>query len=242
MNKRIPNLPDYRVRVSRRARRASLRISPDLGLEVVVPEGFDHGRIPALLSTRADWISRQQQRFAGLRAEFPGSQAQTLVAGFHLALLDRDYRIRRREDGPNPRLLADASRLTLANTAARADLEAPLLQAWLKDLARVELPPRLEELATAHGFQYRRASIRLQRTRWGSCSSSGTISLNAALLFLSPHLVRHVLIHELCHTLQMDHSARFWSRVACLDPDCTRNRRELGQAWLRVPAWAGKRP
>ena len=241
MNKSIPNLPDYRVRVSRRARRASLRISPDLELEVVVPEGFDHDRIPALLSTRADWIRRQRQRFAALRAAFPGSQAQTLVAGFHLALLGRDYRIRRQEDGPKPRLLADASRLILNNTGARADLEAPLLQTWLKDLARVELPPRLEKLATAHGFQYRRTSIRLQRTRWGSCSSRGTISLNAALLFLSPHLVRHVLIHELCHTLQMDHSARFWSRVARLDSDYLHNRRELRQAWLSVPVWVGKR-
>ncbi len=84
-----------------------------------------------------------------------------------------------------------------------------------------------------------RVSIRQQRTRWGSCSRGNSISLNAKLLFLPPELVEYVLLHELCHTRAMDHSARFWAIVAEHDPGFERHRRALKDAGRFVPPWAG---
>ncbi len=240
MSRPNEELPAYHVRASHRARRVSLRMSMDRGLEVVVPAGFDKAEIPALLRSRRAWIDRQQERLAALRARYAHCHPPLPADRIRLAALDRDHPILRRNRGGRPCLEAEGSQLILLDTHAEPHLETPLLRTWLKRLGRQELPPRLRRLADAHDFDYQRVSIRLQRTRWGSCSSSGTISLNAALLFLSPSLLRHVLIHELCHTRQMDHSPRFWSHVARLEPEYARRRGELKHAWMCVPAWAGR--
>ena len=80
--------------------------------------------------------------------------------------------------------------------------------------------------------------VRLQRTRWGSCSNSGTISLNAALLFVEPPLVRYLFIHELCHLIALNHSRKFWAAVARYEPDFAALDRRLTAAWTEIPLWA----
>jgi predicted metal-dependent hydrolase len=74
-------------------------------------------------------------------------------------------------------------------------------------------------------------------SRWGSCSARGDISLNYQLLFLPPPLLRHVLLHELCHTVEMNHSPRFWATVRRFEPDLDSMRVEMRQAWTHVPDW-----
>ena len=73
------------------------------------------------------------------------------------------------------------------------------------------LPAQLARLASLHGFVYSEVKIRKSRTRWGSCSSKKTISLSLYLMILPEHLIEYVLLHELCHTVQMNHSAAFWN-------------------------------
>jgi predicted metal-dependent hydrolase len=75
------------------------------------------------------------------------------------------------------------------------------------------LPKRLTELAAQHGFRYGRAGIRNQKSRWGSCSSKNNISLNIHLLNLPGHLRDYVILHELVHTEQKNHSKHFWFRL-----------------------------
>ena len=87
----------------------------------------------------------------------------------------------------------------------------------------------LEDLAEKHGFHYKKLSIRSQKTRWGSCSSSKNISLNSKLLLFSRDIVQYVMIHELCHTIQMNHSSSFWKLVEDCDPNFKNNRKELKQ-------------
>jgi len=83
-------------------------------------------------------------------------------------------------------------------------------------------------------------AIRCQRTRWGSCSTRGTVSLNCSLLFLPPEVVRYLFIHELAHTEHMNHSASFWRLVEKLEPEYRRLDRELLAGWRTVPAWVFK--
>ena len=80
-------------------------------------------------------------------------------------------------------------------------------------------------------------TVRRQRTRWGSCSSRGTISLNVCLLFQRPEVVRYLMIHELCHRRHMNHSKRFWSLVTSFEPGWKPLDVELLQGWRHVPAW-----
>jgi predicted metal-dependent hydrolase len=111
--------------------------------------------------------------------------------------------------------------------AAADGLSAPELRA-LRDRARVELPPRLLELAAEHGLIVSRVSIRNQRSRWGSCSRSGHICLNWRLVTMPARVRDYVLIHELMHLKRMDHSPKFWKLVAAACPAYKEAR-----AWLR---------
>ena len=82
-----------------------------------------------------------------------------------------------------------------------------------------------------------RVAIRCQRTRWGSCSTRGTVSLNCSLLFLREDVVRYLFVHELAHTRHMNHSPDFWRCVETLEPDYRRLDAELLAGWRTVPEW-----
>jgi len=120
-------------------------------------------------------------------------------------------------------------RRALALEAARLTPEA---EARLRARAAQELPARLLELAGIHGFAVPAVSIRNQRTRWGSCSPSGRISLNWRLVQVPPEVRDYVLLHELTHLRHLDHSARFWRELARLCPHHAEARRWLRQSKL----------
>jgi predicted metal-dependent hydrolase len=114
----------------------------------------------------------------------------------------------------------------------------PVIEQHLRRLAARELPVRLEALAAQHGFVVRRVTVRSQRTRWGSCSRRGTISLNWRLI-QTPESVRdYIILHELAHLRQMNHSSRFWQEVERLCPDYRTAERWLKQqrGWLQEMA------
>jgi predicted metal-dependent hydrolase len=115
------------------------------------------------------------------------------------------------------------------------------LRRWLSRQAHEHLEPWLAQLASEGGFQYGRVFIKSQRTRWGSCSAEGSISLSLKLLFLPPELVRNVLLHELCHTQERNHSRRFWALLQRHDPEWKSRRKELRAAGSLVPAWLDER-
>ena len=81
----------------------------------------------------------------------------------------------------------------------------------LRIRAKLYLPTEIQRLAQQHGFQYKQIKIRKSKTRWGSCSSKGIINLSFYLMLLPSHLIEYVLLHELCHTRVMNHSAAFWA-------------------------------
>jgi predicted metal-dependent hydrolase len=105
--------------------------------------------------------------------------------------------------------------------AARPDESA------LRARAVKELPPRLLSLAEEHGVAVTRVSIRNQRSRWGACSSSGSITLNWRLILVPDQVRDYVMIHELMHRRELNHSRRFWRHVAAACPDYLEARRWL---------------
>jgi predicted metal-dependent hydrolase len=218
---------DYRLRVSPRARRVSLRVRPWVGLEVVVPKRFPRRQIEGILQHHEEWIRRQLAHHA------PTLEAPPLPTEIRLAALQERWRIATDAD---LRALRELPAGQLLIPAEREQAIA-CLRNWVRRQARLHLPPRLRQLAREHGFGYERVSIRSQKSRWGSCSSRGTISLNDQLLFLPPAAVDYLLVHELCHTREMNHSPRFWRLVESCCPDWRRWDAELSSAMNGVPDW-----
>ena len=127
--------------------------------------------------------------------------------------------------------------LQRARARPRRQICARRCGAWLLRAARERLAPRVAALAAATGVPYSRVSIRRQRSRWGSCSARGTISLNCCLLFQRPEVVDYLIVHELMHVKHMNHSARFWQAVERHCADWRALDRELVQGWRHVPRW-----
>ena len=109
----------------------------------------------------------------------------------------------------------------------------------LADKACTCIPGRVAHFAPLVGVTYGRITIRNQRTRWGSCSSKGNLNFNCLLMLTPPEVIDYVVVHELCHRKQMNHSAAFWREVASCLPDYAAQR-----AWLREhgPALLGRLP
>lgn len=113
----------------------------------------------------------------------------------------------------------EPSRCRLRLHIAAAENRDACASRLLRWFASRSLPLRLESLAVTHGFRYQRSSVRNQKSRWGSCSSGGTISLNWRLLLLDSALQDYVMLHELCHLREMNHSRRFWNLLERVCPD-----------------------
>ena len=112
--------------------------------------------------------------------------------------------------------------LAKVETANRVGEEAPLSAEDIHDLADRalrEIPPRVREFARRMGVSYGRITIRNQRSRWGSCSSEGNLNFNCLLMLSPPEVLDYVIVHELAHRKQMNHSAAFWEEVAAVLPD-----------------------
>jgi predicted metal-dependent hydrolase len=229
-------LPDYRVRQSSRARHVNLTINPTDGLVVVVPRGFDERLIPGLVHEQRAWIDARLEDFIHHRDNESGRRPECVSLPAVNELWTIEYH---RNDSETARITAGkAGTLRITGAVGNGPALRAALRRWLKRRARQHLTLRLAELAALHDFDFERVTIRHQRSRWGSCSTRGTISLNAKLMLVAPKLVDHVLLHELCHTLHPHHGRTFYELLADLEPDHWNKRSELHKTWINMPDWA----
>ncbi len=223
----------WNVRVSRRARRLSVRVYPGGRVEVVVPPGASPGAVQRFVGAHRDWID---QRVADLSV---GRQNEARPGVIDLRAIGRKFAVEYRHT-PAARVRAQIAGEGWLAVSGQIDDDgkvAAALRLWLQSLAQQELGQALVRVANASGLQFNRMQIRQQRTRWGSCSASGTISLNLCLLFQPPDVLHYLLVHELCHTRHMNHSRRFWALVESFEPDFRRLDRTLLRGWQVVPGW-----
>jgi predicted metal-dependent hydrolase len=222
----------WRVRVSERARRMTIRVFAGGRVEVVVPRWARAGAIERFVRQHRAWTER---KVAELSSHAPFSSA--LPERVELAATNEVFTVRYHNGIGRPRALATDTQIEILGDRARESDIREYFRTWLIEHARLRLGPWLARVAHETELGFNSLQVRRQRTRWGSCSVRGTISLNCCLLFQRAEVVRYLLVHELSHTRYMNHSLRFWRLVATHEPDYRSLDRELVQGWQSVPAW-----
>jgi predicted metal-dependent hydrolase len=222
----------WSVRQSARARRLSVRVFRNGGVEIVVPPRTSPHRVSAFVGEHREWIERQRKR-AVPQIDWP--LPPTSLA---LSAIDEEWRCSSAVGVGRTRVRESAANhLQLKGADSDRDSTRHVLLRWLVRHAAVRFEAPLRALAQMMGVKAGKLQIRCQRTRWGSCSRRGTISLNVCLLFQRPEVLRYLMIHELSHLRHMNHSPRFWAEVARHEPNWKILDRELQQGWRRVPTW-----
>ena len=199
-----------------RARRYLLRLLPDGTARVTVPRGGSLAEARRFAERQTGWLANQLQK---LQSRPPASTDWTLGT----QIFFRGESVTLQSPVPGVTQVGPESIRTGEATNLR-----PAIQKHLQRLALRELPPRVLELARQHQVPVSRVTIRNQRTRWGSCSRHGTISLNWRLIQLPAFVSDYIILHELMHRRQLNHSARFWREVAGVCPDW-----KSAEMWLK---------
>ncbi len=240
------------VRVAGR-RNVHVLVDDDGTLSVRAPWRFSLKLAQAAIDEHQSWVGQRLRAAAESRRRRP-----KLVSGSELVLLDErltlDIRLKAQlsllpsaavpapsRERPS-HLLAQRSgtvyrsrrRLCVELHSLQPEVLPELLRAWFRQRAEERLPTRLKELAAALGVAPAGVQIRAQKSRWGSCSSNGRISLNWRLVLLPLKLADYVLVHELCHLRHMDHSEDFWNLVASLIPDYLERREKIARFQPRL--------
>lgn len=231
-----PSLPSwpvpYTVRKSARARSARLRVRPESGLEVVLPQGMPPALVPGILERHRAWIERTLTAVCGGN---PLGPAAALPKG--LVLHGGRTELPLLWDAAVRRATLRDGQLLLPEKSDAVGAGCRRLREWLRGYAKENLQTNLLDLAARHDFRVGAMRVRWQKSRWGSCTVRGAISLNICLIFLPDDMCRHVLLHELAHTRHCDHSQAFWKTLFAVEPDALAMDKRLRRAWRHVPTW-----
>jgi len=202
-----------------RARRYVLRLRTDGSARVTVPRGGTVLEARKFAERNTRWLERALQRLAARPARPEEWRIGTEIY-FRGAL------VRIEPEGQG------SGRVRFADEILKADgCEGNLrgiVERHLWRLASRELPPRVFELAALHRLTVNRVTVRNQRSRWGSCSRRGTISLNWRIIQAPQFVCDYLILHELMHLRQMNHSARYWREVESVCPDY-----QMAERWLK---------
>jgi predicted metal-dependent hydrolase len=203
-----------------RARRYLLRLRPDGSVRLTIPRRGSVIQWRRFAERNAECLGRQLEKLPA----HPAKLKQWLV-GTEILFRGEPVKLEAGVNGESGTIRFGGEAVKVIDQGG--DLR-PAIERHLWRLAAKELPPRVLEYATLHQLPVRRISVRNQRSRWGSCSRRGTISLNWRLI-QSPAFVRdYILIHEIMHLREMNHSPQFWRKVERACPDY-----ETAERWLK---------
>lgn len=210
--------PPYTLRRSSRRRSLAVRVSEAGEIVVNAPLRLAQREIDGFLRNHAEWIGARLRAALTQRFEWrDGAPLPYLGGQLQLRLLDQPGPARARQDGEN----------LLCNALPRQ--AAALVPRWYQRNARVLLSERLAHHAVRAALPPPPLRLSNARTRWGSLSAKGVVSLNWRLLKAPVAAIDYVICHELAHFRQRNHSPAFWREVAALFPDWQRVRGELRQ-------------
>lgn len=221
----LAGIPVQIVRSLRRVKTISIQVQAH-GVTVRVPARTPQSRVDALLRDRAAWI--EQQWNEAQRTKLSSSRWRPDA----LRLLDTPLTLRytHTPDIKTWKMHYAAPDLHISGPAPDVHDEAvkEVIYAWYKSTARTHIQSKVHSWAQRLGLTYQSIRIKEQKSRWGSCSQAGNLNFNWRLIMAPDFVLEYVVVHELCHLQEMNHSERFWSLVNTAFP-----RAQEAKVWLR---------
>ena len=206
-------------RVVRSARKTiAVYILPEGEVEVRAPHRAPKAVIDAFVASRCDWI---ETHLAAMEEKTAARQQYAAKEGQKLLFLGREYTVslQERED------------VSLCGGTAFLPAEEPVrkkaLLSFYRREAEEKLPAVARKASEETGLSWKKFSVGSAASRWGSCTGKNEIRLSWRLILLPEEIIRYVVVHELCHTAEHNHSPRFWQQVGYYLPDYARLRGEL---------------
>lgn len=205
---------DYTLKYSLKSRYMRLQINEEKGLEVIVPRGIEKREAEDFIIRKGDWILKHlnaKKEKGGVR--YLGNDIK-IVQSFDLFI-------------PKHKLSFREGVLHITSPESSEDEIKIIYEAWIKHLGKKYIPARVGQLAHKYCFNFNKVIIRGQKTRWGSCSARKNLSFNYKLMQYREDVIDYVIIHELCHIKEMNHSKRFWALVGEILPEYKSLKKEL---------------
>ncbi len=223
MKKSIPRLQckinlnqreiNYTLKFSQKAKYLRLQINNSNELEVVLPRRYKHDKAEDFILKKKDWILKHLKEKKNNKYFFLGKEI-TVILNYDLFL-------------KKPHINYKNKILVVSIPSGYKLGKDETYNFWLKHKAKTYLSQRVRDLSLQTGLYFNKITIRSQKTRWGSCSTGRRLSFNYKLMRYRKKVIDYVIIHELCHLKEMNHSERFWKLVEEYCPDYKILKREL---------------
>jgi predicted metal-dependent hydrolase len=214
---------EYTVQTHPRARNLKIKILPDGSVVVVKPKyGFFFKSVEQFIKENSAWIERNQQKILAHKKPASSQKNEIVVFGkTYKKVIDFSA-------GKKIGIHIIGEELHINPVSDSPASIKKALETFLKTTAEKYIVPRTHQLAKQMGIQFGNITLRSQKTRWGSCSSAGNLNFNWQLVHSPPAVIDYVIVHELAHRKQMNHSDKFWAIVRQYDPEHQKHR-----GWLK---------
>jgi len=214
----------YVVKRSNRARYIRLEIRPGADLTAVIPEFYDPAILPDFLESKQNWILTKLKQYSRRKAPLSGNKP---IIKDSMPYLGKNLKIvRQRDKGTVENISFIRNKLVINSRCDNGRLNKAL-EKWYRLQAEKIIGAKVQLFGDKLDLAYNRLTIRGQKTLWGSCSRKGNLNFNWKLVMLPEPVIDYVVIHELMHLAEMNHSKRFWNLVADKCPDWKKHRKYL---------------
>lgn len=218
---------EYTTRVNKRSKRIKLQFCVYRGLIISSPKKLNSKRLNSICLEHQDWIKTQLIKYPIKAIEQQPSQ-------LNLIALEENFNVAFEINNKNKAYKHDDNLLIQGKTTKHQIIN---LKHWIRNKAKTSFSVKLKYWADKTQLNYSKLSVRSQKSRWGSCSSAGSISLNDQLLFMPSSVLDYIIVHELCHTVHPNHSARYWALVNMHYPQYKQQELILAEYSKKIPSW-----
>jgi predicted metal-dependent hydrolase len=228
-------LGEITLRKSTRAKKISISVRPFERITITVPFFVSFMRAEKFIEEKENWLRKTMGRIRNAERSFT-------IFDYNTSFHTRDHSLEIIKIPGGKPLVKLQGRKILVLCPINRNIQDKDIQelirlgietAWRKE-AKKYLPERLEELAKLHGFEFRKVTIKNNKSRWGSCSKMNNININLHLMRLPVHLSDYILLHELVHTIHKNHSKKFWKQLDTLTGNARSLDRELKQYRIEI--------